>query len=57
MAELFVQQEVAMGQSVLCVKVYILIEKPKRRLQKLNLIILKSIIKFLILTCTAIIFP
>ncbi len=47
MEELFARQEGVTEQSVLCVKVYILIEKLKRRLQKLNLIFLKSIIKFL----------
>ena len=38
MEELFAPQEAVTEQSVLCVKVYILIEKLKRRLQKLNLI-------------------
>ena len=47
MAERFVLLKDVMELSVLCVKVYILIEKLKRRLQKLNLIFLKSIIKIL----------
>ena len=44
MAELSVRLEAVTEQFVLCVKVYILIEKLKRRLQKLNLIFLESII-------------
>ena len=44
MAELSARREAVTEQFVLCVKVYILIEKLKRRLQKLNLIFLESII-------------
>ena len=44
MVEHIVQPEDVMEQYVLCVKVYILIEKIKLRLQKLKIIFLQSII-------------